>query len=130
MIDKGKYFNLILDDVYEVQADINMMNLWSDDAAQQFKIVIDREVLISLIGKAAPTNRGTPPARSRPPSISASPARRCRWWRAIPAAGKIEIIDLLVRLGQVLDEQNIPETGRWVVIPAWLSAHDQDVGAS
>src|SRR3954464_10134182 len=59
LIDKGKYFNVILDDVYEVQADINMMNMWSDDAAQQFKLVIDREVLLSLIGKAAPTNRGT-----------------------------------------------------------------------
>ena len=39
-----------------------------------------------------------------------------------PGAGKIEIIDLLVRLGQVLDEKNIPRDGRWVVIPAWLSA--------
>ena len=29
----------------EVQSDINMMNLWRDDAAQQFKIVVDREVL-------------------------------------------------------------------------------------
>ena len=35
-------------------------------------------------------------------------------------AGKVEIVDLLVRLGQVLDEQNIPETGRWVVMPAWI----------
>jgi len=41
-IDKGKYFNLILDDVYEVQSDLNMMNMWSDDAAQQFKLVVDR----------------------------------------------------------------------------------------
>jgi hypothetical protein len=36
-----------------------------------------------------------------------------------PGAGQVEIVDLLVRLGQVLDEQNIPETGRWVVMPAW-----------
>src|SRR6188768_2046534 len=52
-IDKGKYFNLILDDVMEVQSDLNMMNMWSDDAAQQFKIVVDREVLLSLMGQAA-----------------------------------------------------------------------------
>src|SRR5580765_2748126 len=58
LIDKGKYFNLILDDVYEVQSDLNMMNMWSDDAAQQFKLVVDREVLLSLIGKAAAANRG------------------------------------------------------------------------
>ena len=41
LIDQAKYFNLMLDDVMEVQADVNMMNMWSDDAAQQFKIVID-----------------------------------------------------------------------------------------
>ena len=58
LIDQGKYFNLILDDVMDVQSDINMMNMWSDDAAQQFKIVVDRQVLLSLIGKAAPKNRG------------------------------------------------------------------------
>ena len=39
-----------------------------------------------------------------------------------PRTGQIEIIDLIVRLGQVLDEQNIPETGRWIVLPAWLAA--------
>jgi hypothetical protein len=122
LIDKGKYFNLILDDVYEVQADINMMNLWSDDAAQQFKLVIDREVLLSLIGKAAPSNRGTTAG-----AISASvnlgvTGTPLQVVARNPAAGKVEIVDVLVRLGQVLDENNIPEQGRWVIIPAWLSA--------
>src|SRR5215475_4793158 len=56
LIDQGKYFNLILDDVMDVQSDINLMNMWSDDAAQQFKIVIDKQVLLSMIGKAAPKN--------------------------------------------------------------------------
>ena len=40
-IDKGKYFNEILDDVMEIQSDINLMGIWSDDAAQQMKIMID-----------------------------------------------------------------------------------------
>src|SRR6187399_2547310 len=58
-IDKGKYFNVILDDVYEIQSDLNMMNMWSDDAAQQFKIVVDTDVLKGLLGQAAPGNKGT-----------------------------------------------------------------------
>ena len=44
-IDKGKYFNCILDDVMEIQSDINMMSMWSDDAGEQMKIVIDQQVL-------------------------------------------------------------------------------------
>lgn len=122
LIDKGKYFNLILDDVYEVQADINMMNIWSDDAAQQFKLVIDREVLLSLIGKAAPTNRGaTAGAISASVNLGVT-GTPLEVVARNPTTGQVEVVDLLVRLGQVLDENNIPETGRWVVIPAWLSA--------
>ena len=32
-IDQAKYFNLALDDVMELQSDINLLSLWSDDAA-------------------------------------------------------------------------------------------------
>ena len=38
-----------------------------------------------------------------------------------PSTGQVEIIDILLRLGQALDEQNIPETGRWVVMPTWAT---------
>jgi hypothetical protein len=122
IIDKGKYFNVILDDVMEVQADLNMMNMWSDDAAQQFKIVVDTEILLSLVGKADAANRG-----SNAGAISASvdlgvTGTPITIVARNPAAGEVEIIDLIVRMGLVLDEQNIPETGRWIVLPAWISA--------
>jgi hypothetical protein len=122
LIDKGKYFNLILDDVMEVQADLNMMNMWSDDAAQQFKIVIDTEVLLSLIGKAAASNRGLAAGFASANiglGVTGTPLQIVS---RNPAAGKTEIVDLLVRLGQTLDERNIPEAGRWVVIPSWVGA--------
>ena len=109
----------------EIQSDLNMMNMWSDDAAQQFKIVVDREVLLSLLGQAAPEEQGHHRRHHlRATSTSVSPARHWQIVARNPAgtAGKVEIVDLLVRLGQVLDEQNIPETGRWVVLPAWISS--------
>lgn len=124
LIDKGKYFNLILDDVYEVQSDLNMMNMWSDDAAQQFKIVIDREILLGLIGQAAPSNRGIAAgviSANVNLGVTGTPIQVVSR-NPNATAGKTEIVDLLVRLGQVLDENNIPESGRWVVLPAWLGA--------
>src|SRR5436190_16457931 len=54
----GKYFSLILDDVMEVQSDLNILSMWSDDAAQQLKIVVDRDVLSGIIGGAAAKNKG------------------------------------------------------------------------
>jgi len=123
-IDKGKYFNLILDDVMEVQADLNMMNMWSDDAAQQFKIVVDGMVLKGLLGTPAAANKGTAAGKiSQNVNLGATTTPIAIVARNPAAtAGKVEIVDLLVRLGQVLDEQNIPETGRWVVLPAWIAA--------
>ena len=124
VIDKGKYFNLILDDVFEVQSDLNMMNMWSDDAAQQFKIVIDTEILKAMLGQADAKNRGATAGQITGNINLGVTTTPLQVVARNPAgtAGKVEIVDLLVRLGQVLDEQNIPETGRWVVLPAWIAS--------
>jgi hypothetical protein len=123
-IDKGKYFNVILDDVYEIQADLNMMNMWSDDAAQQFKIVVDTDVLKAILGQAATNNKGTTAGKISANVNLGVTGTPLQIVARNPAgtAGKVEIVDLLVRLGQVLDEQNIPETGRWVLLPAWIAS--------
>lgn len=122
LINKGKYFATILDDVMEVQADINLMGMWSDDAAQQMKIKIDQDVLLGILGQADAANRGgtagkisaslnlgvtgTPVAVS---SVTGTPA------------SSVSILDMLLRMGQALDEQNVPEEGRWAVIPTWAA---------
>src|ERR1035437_7393192 len=51
-INNGKYFSLILDDVYEIQSDLNLLSMWSDDAAQQLKITVDRDVLRGILNGA------------------------------------------------------------------------------
>ena len=56
-IDQGKYFAAIIDDVIEKQSDINNMSLWSDDASEQMKIVVDSDVLLFLMGQANPFNQ-------------------------------------------------------------------------
>src|SRR5262245_30352517 len=118
-IGTGWYFSLILDDVMEVQSDLNILSMWSDDAAQQLKIKVDYDVLDGIVGQANAYNRGSAAgiitgninlgAKGSPLSVVGRN----------PGAGDIEIVDVLMRMGQVLDEQNIPETGRWVVMPSW-----------
>lgn len=121
-IDKGKYFNTILDDVMEVQSDLNNMSMWADDASEQMKIVIDTEVLTSLYGKANAANRGIAAgkisgdinlgATTTPLAVVADNAE----------LGEVDVIDVIIRLGQTLDEQNIPENGRWLIVPTWFSS--------
>src|SRR5262249_34825146 len=38
-----------------------------------------------------------------------------------PASGQVDVLDAILRAGQVLDEGNIPEAGRWIVIPTWMA---------
>ena len=120
-IDKGKYFNTILDDVMEVQSDLNNMSMWADDASEQMKIVVDTEVLKNLYNTANAANRGTTAGKisgdinlgvtGTPLAVVSDNA----------AAGEVDVIDVILRLGQALDEQNIPEAGRWLIIPTWFS---------
>lgn len=121
-IDRAKYFNTILDDVMEVQSDLNALSMWADDASQQMKIVIDADVLTSvMLHAAAASNRGIVAGKvsgSINLGVSGTPLM------VVPrnaGAGQVEILDVLLRLGQALDEANIPEVGRWVVLPTWAA---------
>lgn len=120
-IDQGKYFNTILDDVMDVQSDLNLMSMWSDDASEQMKIVIDTAVLGGLLnGPTATYNRGTTAGKISG-AINLGATGTPLATTAAAASGKVDILSVLLRLGQTLDEQNIPETGRWVVLPTWAS---------
>lgn len=124
-IDQGRYWSTILDDVMEVQSDMDMMSMWSDDAAEQMKINIDKHVLsdgngitgtdVGMFGQAAAANRGaTAGAITGSINLGATTAPI--------TISSTNAISLIIAAGQALDEQNIPETGRWVVIPAFWAA--------
>lgn len=120
-IDKGKYFNTILDDVMEVQSDLNALSMWSDDAAEQMKITIDTDVLKGILGGADAANRGATAGKISGDidlGVTTAPLE------LVPdnaTTGQVDVLDMILRLGQCLDEQNIPETGRWIVMPTWAA---------
>lgn len=119
-IDKGIYWNTILDDVMETQSDLNLMDLWATDASEQAKIVIDKEVLRGILPDVDAKNKGANAGRisgninlgvtGTPRLVGAS----------LPGSGLVStILDLIVEMGQCLDEYNAPTSGRYIVLPAW-----------
>ena len=58
LIDKGKYFQTVVDDVDDVQSDLKLMDIFTNDASQQMKIAIDTDVLSALVGASATANEG------------------------------------------------------------------------
>ena len=130
-IDQAKYFNLALDDVMEVQSDLDMMSMWAEDASEQMKIAVDTDVL-AYLGTTTDidaTNRGATAGRisiNIPLGTGAAPLFVAKssltTGDGAAAASAQGVVDFIVNAGQVLDENNIPETGRWMVIPAWFAA--------
>ncbi len=124
LIDKGKYFNTILDDVMDVQSDLNNLSMWADDAAEQMKITIDTDVLANILDQADSANRGATAGNiSGDINLGVTSTGPLALVPSGATAGQVDILDAILRLGQALDEQNIPESGRWLVMPTWACTY-------
>jgi hypothetical protein len=113
-IDKAKYFNFICDDIDKHQADVKLMDSWSNDAAQQMKISVDTAFLADVYADADTYNKGqTAGYISQDINLG---------YTANPLEiSKANILDFIVDVGVVLDEQNVPEESRSMVIPSWFA---------
>lgn len=123
-IDKGKYFQVVVDDVNKVQSDVRLMDIFSDDAGEQMKISIEADVFANVGASAAAANAGTT-AGAISGNINLGTSGAPLFVSAVKTGsgagttgnGK-SMVDHIIDMGQVLDEQNVPETGRWLLMPA------------
>lgn len=55
-INSGAYFNTVLDDVFEIQSDVDLLSNWADNASEQMKVYVDQVILaVGSIGNQAAT---------------------------------------------------------------------------
>ena len=112
-IDKGKYFSVQVNDVLAHQADMDLMNMFTDDAAKQLKIAIENETFYKWFvtdGADADNKGATAGALSgsynlgtdaAPVDVSTTPKN---------------LLNTILRMSAALDEQNVPEDGRWLIL--------------
>lgn len=112
-IDKAKYFNCICDNIDRMQSDIALLDEWSTDASEQMKITIDTDILANVYADASSQNTGLTAGRK-----SASYNMGVTGTPLVVTASNV--LDILIDAGSVADEQNWPETGRWIVVPSWF----------
>lgn len=108
-INKGKYFGVNVNNVLELQAKPKLMDVFTNDAAMQMKIAIDTDVLAGTFDQGAATNKGATAGKisggydlgtdDAPIALTAS-----------------NILENITALSSVLDEANVPETDRWLII--------------
>jgi hypothetical protein len=140
-INQGAYFNTVLDDVMEIQADVDLLSNWADNASEQMKVYVDQNVLQlqSLGNNSDPHNIGTAAGRLSQSinlgysqnTLTAAATQGVPLYIGAASAGTgvggssanaRKVIDFIIDCGLVLDEQRVPETGRWIVVPPWVAA--------
>lgn len=114
-IDKAKYFIFGVDDVDKYQSDLDLLSDWGDDAGQQMAITIERDdVFANIYSDADASNKGASAG-------AISGAINLGATGSPVALTKADILDKIVDCRVCLDEQNVPRTDRWGIIPAWMA---------
>jgi hypothetical protein len=108
-INKGKYFGVNVNNVLELQAKPKLMDVFTNDAAQQMKIAIDSDVLAGTFNQGAATNQGATAGKISGSFNLGTDA-------AAVTLTASNILQNITALSSVLDEANVPETDRWLVI--------------
>jgi hypothetical protein len=120
LIDKGEYFACVEDDIDKVQSDVNLMDMWSKDASEQMKVKIDQRVLTDILPDISATNKGTAAGRISG-AFNLGSASSPLTVTKDGASSTASVTELIVDMGTVLDENNCPESGRFLVIPARMA---------
>jgi hypothetical protein len=111
-VNKGKYFGVQVNDVLAYQSDMNLMNMFTEDAAKQLKIQIENEVFFNSFvteGPAAANIGASAGAISAAYNLGTDVT-------PIDQATPENVLKAILRMSTVLDEQNVPEDGRFLII--------------
>ncbi|MGW9529633.1 phage major capsid protein [Paenibacillus terrae] len=99
VIDQAKYFNFQVDDVDAAQANVNLLDGGIVEASYGLANVVDQYLAGFYTEVKAENKIGNDTTPITPTKDTA--------------------YDLLIDLGVLLDENNVPESERFVVVPAW-----------
>lgn len=100
IIDQAKYFNFKVEDIDAIQSNANLVDAAMAEAAYGLKDVMDKFIASLYVGVAAGNTVGSDAAPIVPTKDNA--------------------YDYLVDLGVILDDNNVPELGRYVIVPNWF----------
>lgn len=117
-IDKAYYFGVNVSDVLEYQSKPDQMDMFTTDAANQLKITVDREAFNGSLFDL-PTNDTPFLGDSNNQGATAGEISAAYDLGTDVAPISLtgnNILQKITAMSAVLDEQNVPEEGRWLAI--------------
>lgn len=115
-IDRAKYFAFPVNDVLAHQSKPAMMNTFSDDASQKMKIAVDRTMLYGDSLALPGISSDVPAANTGATAGVLSGGFSLGTATAPITLTAANVLAVLTSLAGVLDEQNVPETDRWLLL--------------
>lgn len=114
-INRAKSFTVALSLVDARQSDIDMADVFANDGSIQLRIAADADLLTAIPAEVATANQGSA-AGADSASINLGNSS------APVLLNSTNVVNFLVDCGNVLDEENVPDEGRWFVAPPWVMA--------
>lgn len=109
VVDRAKSFSFQVNDVLDYQAKPALMSMFSDDAGQQMRVVMDSTCIYRTFSQAAVANQGANAGvRSGLFNLGSVTAPF-----SLTAAN---VLQKVLEMASVLDEQNVPDNGRYLLI--------------
>lgn len=110
-IDQALTFSFAIDSIDKFQTDIDLLSDWTEDAGKQLGITVDRDLLAYAAANAGQSG-ATAGAISGDINLGIT-----------GVAGPVtltatNVVDWIVDMGIVLDEDNVPDDERFLVVPA------------
>jgi hypothetical protein len=114
-MDKGRSFAFNAYRIDVLQSKIEFMNRWATGASDDMKVKIETDLYEDVYGDVDSHNQGTAAGL-----ISGNIALGTTG--APLAVTSSTALAKLLDIGIVLDEQKVPRTDRWVILPSWYCA--------
>jgi hypothetical protein len=115
VVDQARAYEFSVDDIETKMSHVNWMDVAAKSAAYELKDDYDVNILQYIVDNVSASNPdmilGADDATADDlPNLGANEAVHLGY-----ASGTSDPIDVLGRLSRMLDEQNVPEEGRWIV---------------
>lgn len=115
-ISLAKYFGVNVSDIIAYQSQPKLMDMFTSDAAKQMAIAIDRDILLNITGGGTSGTVGAATANKGATAGVISGSYNLGTDAAPVVLSGTNVVNLITSLASVLDEQNIPDTDRFLVI--------------
>lgn len=114
VIDRGFYWNFLVEDVDKAQSDLDYMKMWTKDAGERLTENVNELVLGEIYTDADAANMG------------ANAGARTGYFNLGAAGSPVEVtpenvVGKISEWAAVLNEAKVPSSERWAVIPPWFA---------